>query len=211
MNDEKIEKGNNPYDTDESPVEEQKVVNPLEEAEMKAEEFRDKYLRVVAEMENLRRRTDREIQDIQSYSNAAFARDMLSVSDNLSRALESSPKDKDKIANSGLKSLIDGIEMTKREMMSTLEKYGIKKIEAEGNKFNPNYHQAMFEEQNETIPANTVIKVVQDGYLIGERILRPSLVGISKGNPYNPQKQDDPKECSNSIDDEDTSSTTTKE
>ncbi|ONI60041.1 nucleotide exchange factor GrpE [Candidatus Liberibacter solanacearum] len=180
------EKENNHSNTNEDSVEEKINNNPLEEAQAKAEEFREKYLRVLADMENIRRRTDREIQDSQSYSIAAFARDMLSVSDNLSRALNSVPIDKTQNSDSEIKSLIDGIEMTRREMMSTLEKYGVKKIDAKNQKFNPNIHQAMFEESNETIPSNTVIKVVQDGYAIGERILRPALVGISKGKNKNP-------------------------
>ncbi|ADR51868.1 heat-shock protein [Candidatus Liberibacter solanacearum] len=209
------EKENNHSNTNEDSVEEKINNNPLEEAQAKAEEFREKYLRVLADMENIRRRTDREIQDAQSYSIAAFARDMLSVSDNLSRALNSVPIDKTQNSDSEIKSLIDGIEMTRREMMSTLEKYGVKKIDAKNQKFNPNIHQAMFEESNETIPSNTVIKVVQDGYAIGERILRPALVGISKGKNKNPVEQipsqeNENKEKSSTINKEENNETQTK-
>ncbi|CAL9914186.1 Protein GrpE [Candidatus Liberibacter solanacearum] len=209
------EKENNHSNTNEDSVEEKINNNPLEEAQAKAEEFREKYLRVLADMENIRRRTDREIQDAQSYSIAAFARDMLSVSDNLSRALNSVPIDKTQNSDSEIKSLIDGIEMTRREMMSTLEKYGVKKIDAKNQKFNPNIHQAMFEESNETIPSNTVIKVVQDGYAIGERILRPALVGISKGKNKNPvekipSQENETKEKSSTINQEENNETQTK-
>ncbi|MBY7649175.1 MAG: nucleotide exchange factor GrpE [Candidatus Liberibacter europaeus] len=205
MNDENIEKENVCSEKDCAPIEEETTTDPIEEAQSKAKEFHEKYIRVVAEMENLRRRTDREKQDIQYYSNTAFARDMLSVADNLSRALDYTPTDEEKIVNTGLKSLIDGIEMTKREMISTLEKHGIKKLESDGKKFDPNFHQAMFEEQNETIPANTIIKVVQDGYTINDRVLRPALVGISKGIPNNLQKKEHLKDDPQPIDNEDKS------
>ncbi|WP_280136110.1 nucleotide exchange factor GrpE [Candidatus Liberibacter africanus] len=181
MSEQKTEKEKNP-----NSLNEESDVNPLEEATNKLEEYRDKYLRVIADMENLRRRTDREIQDAQSYSIAAFARDMLAVSDNLSRAIDSINLDSEKNNVNSFKSLIDGIEMTKREMVSTLEKYGVKKIDAENQKFNPNMHQAMLEEHNDTIPANTVIKVIQDGYAINERVLRPALVSVSKEKIQDP-------------------------
>ncbi|MEG8098948.1 nucleotide exchange factor GrpE [Candidatus Liberibacter brunswickensis] len=168
---------------------EQSDVNPLEEIQNELEELRDKYVRVIADMENLRRRTDREIKDAQSYSIATFARDILAVSDNLSRAIDSintEPANSEKDNEQSFKSLIDGIEMTRRDMMSTLERYGVKKIDAKDQKFNPNMHQAMCEEPNDEIPANTVIKVIQDGYAINERVLRPALVTISKGKTQNP-------------------------
>ncbi|MBL0848637.1 MAG: nucleotide exchange factor GrpE [Candidatus Liberibacter ctenarytainae] len=197
MNDEKIANANHSSDTNTVPIEEEKIANPIEEAEAKAKESHEKYLRSVAEMENLRRRTEREIQDVQSYAIASFARDMLSVSDNLSRALDSIPADTNQTEKNGITSLIDGIKMTKRDMISTLEKYGIKKIEADGQKFNPNFHQAMFEEINETIPTNTVIKVVQEGYTMSERVLRPALVGISKGSAQKSTETDLQKSSQN--------------
>ncbi|MBA5723956.1 nucleotide exchange factor GrpE [Candidatus Liberibacter sp.] len=209
MNDEKNvkEKETCPSDSDSTILAEESTITPLQEAQAKTEELHDKYLRLAAEMENLRRRTDREIQDIRSYSITAFARDMLAVSDNLSRALESIPVDVEQIGNVGLKSLIEGVEMTKRAMMSTLERHGVKKLEANDQKFDPNFHQAMFEEQNEKIPTNTVIKVVQEGYVIGDRVLRPALVGISKSvskpcSEQNPSKSPEPKEDSPAVEKE---------
>ncbi|ACT57175.2 nucleotide exchange factor GrpE [Candidatus Liberibacter asiaticus] len=192
MSEKNIDKEKNPSNANSSTAEEKSEINIPEESLNQSEEFRDKYLRVIAEMENLRRRTDREKKDAQSYSIAKFARDMLSVSDNLSRALDSAPLDlanSEKKSESVLKSLIEGIEMTRREMMSTLERYGVKKIDAKDQKFNPNMHQAMFEEPHDTVPANTIIKVVQDGYAINERVLRPALVSISKGKTQNPTEE----------------------
>jgi molecular chaperone GrpE len=147
------------------------------------EELKDKALRAAAEMENLRRRTARELQDARSYSVANFARDMLSVSDNLNRALEAIPAEVRASDDAGFKSLIEGVEMTERAMLSALERHGVKRLAPEGEKFDPNFHQAMFEVPNPEVPANTVVQVVQPGYSIGERVLRPAMVGVSKGGP----------------------------
>lgn len=147
------------------------------------EELKDRALRVAAEMENLRRRTARDVHDARTYAVANFARDMLSVSDNLRRAIEAVPADARETGDAGLKSLIEGVEMTERAMLSALERHGVKKLSPEGEKFDPNFHQAMFEVPNPDIPANTVTQVVQPGYSIGERVLRPAMVGVSKGGP----------------------------
>ncbi|MEO9339412.1 nucleotide exchange factor GrpE [Mesorhizobium sp. SB112] len=147
------------------------------------EELKDKALRAAAEMENLRRRTARELQDARSYSVANFARDMLSVSDNLNRALEAIPAEVRASDDAGFKGLIEGVEMTERAMLSALERHGVKRLAPEGEKFDPNFHQAMFEVPNTEVPANTVVQVVQPGYSIGERVLRPAMVGVSKGGP----------------------------
>ena len=152
---------------------------------LKAEnnELKDKFLRLAAEMDNLRRRTEREIKDAKVYSAASFARDMLSVSDNLRRALEAIPAEAREAGEAGFMALMEGVEMTERAMLGALERHGVKKIEPTGQKFDPNFHQAMFEVPNPEIPANTVIQVVQDGYTIGDRVLRPAMVGVSKGGP----------------------------
>jgi len=147
------------------------------------EELKDRALRLAAEMENLRRRTQREVQDARTYAVANFARDMLSVSDNLRRALDAIPAETRSSGGAGLSSLIEGVEMTERAMLSGLERHGVKKIEPEGERFDPNFHQAMFEVPNPDLPANTVTTVVQAGYTIGERVLRPAMVGVSKGGP----------------------------
>ncbi|MHC5306118.1 nucleotide exchange factor GrpE [Bartonella sp. LJL80] len=146
------------------------------------EELKDQLLRLAADMENLRRRTARDVADAKAYSVANFARDMLSVSDNLNRALEAIPEGA-RDHDAGLKALAEGVEMTERAMMSALERHGVKKIEPQGQKFDPNFHQAMFEVPNPDVPANTVQQVVQAGYVIGDRVLRPAMVGVAKGGP----------------------------
>lgn len=154
-------------------------------AQLEAEnsELRDKVLRSAAEMENLRKRTERELSDTRSYAIAGFARDMLVATDNLSRALMVMPAEVRESADGSLKSLIEGIEMTEREMQRLLQKNGVKPIEAMGEKFDPHRHQAMFEVPDPASPEGTVVQVVQAGYAIGERVLRPAMVGVAKGGP----------------------------
>lgn len=146
-------------------------------------ELRDKMLRTAAEMENLRKRTEREIADTRTYAIAGFARDMLVATDNLSRALMVIPAEARENAEGTLKSLIEGIEMTEREMQRLLHKNGVTPIEAQGEKFDPHRHQAMFEVPDASVPEGTVVQVVQAGYAIGERVLRPAMVGVAKGGP----------------------------
>lgn len=146
-------------------------------------ELRDRFLRLAADMDNLRRRTERDVKDAKAYAVTAFARDMLAVSDNLRRAIDAVPAEARAAAEAGLTALIEGVEMTERAMLSTLERHGVKKIEPEGQKFDPNFHQAMFEVPNPDVPNNTVTQVVQAGYTIGDRVLRPAMVGVAKGGP----------------------------
>mgnify|MGYP001264856394 CR=1 FL=1 len=147
------------------------------------EELKDRALRAVAEMENLRRRTAREVQDARTYAISNFARDMLTVSDNLRRALDTVTDEVRASAGSIVAGLIEGVEMTERSMHATLERYGVRKLDPAGEKFDPNFHQAMFEVPNPDVPANTVVQVVQTGYSIGDRVLRPAMVGVSTGGP----------------------------
>lgn len=147
------------------------------------EELKDRALRVAADMENLRRRTARDVHDARAYAVANFARDMLSVSDNLHRTLEAIPAEAKTSGDIGFTALIDGVELTERAMLSTLERHGVKKLAPEGEKFDPNFHQAMFEVPNPDVPAGTVVQVVQPGYSIGDRVLRPAMVGVAKGGP----------------------------
>ena len=147
------------------------------------EELKDRALRVAADMENLRRRTVRDVHDARAYAIANFARDMLSVSDNLRRALEAIPAEAKASGDAGFTALIDGVEITERAMLSGLERHGVKKIDPQGEKFDPNFHQAMFEVPNPDVPTGTVVQVVQPGYSIGERVLRPAMVGVAKGGP----------------------------
>jgi molecular chaperone GrpE len=143
----------------------------------------DRLLRVVAEMDNLRKRTEREVADARKFSLARFAGDMLSVSDNLKRALDAVPPQARDSGDEALDALLAGVDMTGREMERMLEKNGVTRIAALGELFDPHCHQAMFEVPDESVPNRTVVEVVQDGYRIGERILRAAMVGIAKGGP----------------------------
>ena len=145
--------------------------------------LKDKALRTLADMENLRRRTEKEIADSRLYAVTNFARDILSVADNVRRGLESVPADVAAAADGPFKALIEGIELTERDLLKTLERHGVKKLEPKGERFDPNRHQAMFEIPDESLPHGTVTQVVQAGYVIGDRPLRPALVGVSKGGP----------------------------
>ena len=144
-------------------------------------EMKDRVLRTMAEMENLRRRTERQVADTRQYAIAGFARDMLTAGDNLARALESVPDDVRK--NEGVKTFVEGVEMTERDLLNTLERHGVKKLDPLGQKFDPNLHQAIFEVPTDDQPAGTVVQVMQSGYVIGERVLRPAMVGVAKGAP----------------------------
>jgi molecular chaperone GrpE len=144
-------------------------------------ESRDKMLRTLAEMENLRKRTTREVADARMYGITGFARDILDIADNLQRALDALPDEVRDNADPGLKALIEGVELTERSLLNTLEKNGVKKFDPSGGKFDPNFQQAMFEVPDASVPSGTVVQVVQSGFMIGDRILRPALVGVSKG------------------------------
>jgi molecular chaperone GrpE len=146
-----------------------------------AADARDRMLRTLAEMENLRKRTSREVADARVYGITGFARDVLDIADNLQRALDALPYETRAAADPGLKALIEGVELTERSLLSALEKNGVKKFDPAGEKFDPNFQQAMYEVPDPTVPSGTVMQVVQSGYMIGDRILRPALVGVSKG------------------------------
>ncbi|MBC2884236.1 nucleotide exchange factor GrpE [Ochrobactrum sp. CM-21-5] len=144
--------------------------------------LRDQMLRMAADMENLRKRTQRDVQDARAYAVTNFARDMLSVLDNLRRALDAIPAEALE-TDASLKSLAEGVEMTERGMLQALERHGVTQLDPEGQKFDPNFHQAMFEVPNPDLPNNTVVQVVQAGFAISDRVLRPAMVGVSKGGP----------------------------
>ncbi|KPG01861.1 nucleotide exchange factor GrpE [Rhodopseudomonas palustris] len=146
-----------------------------------AAEARDKMLRTLAEMENLRRRTQKEVADARTYGVTAFARDVLDIADNLQRALDAVPAEARANADAGLKALIEGVELTERSLLNALEKNGVKKFDPQGQKFDPNFQQAMYEVPDPSVPAGTVVQVVQAGFTIGDRVLRPALVGVAKG------------------------------
>jgi molecular chaperone GrpE len=149
-----------------------------------AAEFKDRLLRTLAEMENLRKRTEREVAEARLYGNAGFARDVLAVADNMHRALESiGPELR---AQPDAKVLIEGVELTERELLKVLEKHGVKKFSPEGEKFDPNVHQAMYELPTSELPPGHVAQVIQAGYMLGDRVLRPALVAVVKAPPKMP-------------------------
>src|ERR1700741_3638309 len=153
----------------------------VEAFQREAVDARDKMLRTLAEMENLRKRTAREVSDARTYGISGFARDVLDIADNLQRALDAVPAEAKAAADPGLKALIEGVELTERSLLNTLEKNGVRKFDPTGEKFDPNFQQAMYEVPDPSVPSGTVVQVVQAGFMIGDRILRPALVGVSKG------------------------------
>ena len=142
---------------------------------------RDRLLRTLAEMENMRKRTEREVADSRVYGITDFARDILTVADNMHRAMQALEDELRAKADDATKALLEGVELTERELMNVLEKHGVKRIEPLNQKFDPNRHQAMFEVEDPSVPSGTVVQVMQSGYLIGERVLRPAMVAVSKG------------------------------
>jgi molecular chaperone GrpE len=154
----------------------------IERLEAEKADLTDRLVRLAADMDNLRKRSERDIQDARKYAVSKFAGDMLVVGDNLRRALEAVPAEK-KNEDEALKALVEGVEVTGREMDRLLEKHGITRIAAVGERFDPHRHQAMFEVPDPSVPAGTVVQVMQEGYQIGDRILRAALVGVSKDGP----------------------------
>ncbi len=154
-----------------------------------AADARDKMLRTLAEMENLRKRTTREVADARTYGITGFARDVLDIADNLQRALDAVPAEARAAADPGLTSLMEGVELTERSLLNALEKHGVKKFDPTGQKFDPNFQQAMYEVPDASVPAGTVVQVIQAGFMIGERVLRPALVGVAKGGAKAPASE----------------------
>ena len=157
--------------------------DPLAVLAKEASDLKDRLLRTLAEMENLRRRTEKEVADARTYGVTNFARDILAVADNMERALKALDDEIRDKAEAGVKALLDGVELTERELIKVMEKHGVRKIEPQGQKFDPHLHQAMLEIPDPSVPAGTVVQIMQPGYTIGERVLRPALVGVSKGGP----------------------------
>lgn len=142
----------------------------------------DKLLRALAEAENVRRRAERDRDDAYKYAVANFARDVLGVADNLRRAMDSIDAEVRK-ADPAVDKVMAGIELTEREMLATFERYGIKPVAALGEKFDHNRHEALFEVEDRSRPAGTVVKVLETGYTLYDRLLRPAKVGIARGGP----------------------------
>ncbi|MGI9524012.1 MAG: nucleotide exchange factor GrpE [Hyphomicrobiaceae bacterium] len=152
----------------------------IAELEAKVSEMRDRYLRAYADTENLRKRTEREKADISKYAVTSFARDMLSIADNLGRAVEAASGAEDTESGS-LKALLDGVMLTQQELKKTLEKHGVRTIASEAEAFDPHKHQAVMEREDASVSAGTIVQVFQDGYQIEERVLRPAMVVVAKG------------------------------
>jgi molecular chaperone GrpE len=154
---------------------------PDREAELTAEvaALRDQLLRALAEAENTRRRAERDRADMAKYAVAGFARDLLPPVDNLRRALDSVPAEAAK-NDEAVKTLLDGIALTERELLRALEKHGVRKVEPRDVPFDHNFHQAMFEVPETGKPAGTVVELLQPGYVLHDRLLRPALVGVAK-------------------------------
>ena len=149
--------------------------------ELQAEnaDLQDKHLRAVAESQNIRRRSQQDVEKERKFGIERFARDLLSVADNLGRALSAVPADLDP----AMKNLIAGVEATQRELQSVLERHGVTRIEALGKPFNADFHQAMMEVEDRSVPAGTVVQEMIPGYLLAGRLLRAAMVAVSKGGP----------------------------
>jgi molecular chaperone GrpE len=194
MNDSNAERGANGSapegETDQTRTGERDAFAVIEALNAENSQLKDRVLRTLAEMENLRRRTEREVSDAKTYGVTSFARDMLTVVDNLARALEHVPQEARTSADPAIRSMIEGVELTARDLEAVLNRHGVKKLDPKGQKFDPNLHQAIFEAPDETVPAGTVSQVVQSGWTIGDRVLRPAMVGVSKGGPKTPPKEE---------------------
>ena len=154
----------------------------IEALETELAKQKEQVLRQLAETENARRRAQREREDTIRYGASALAKDLLNVADNLQRALQSVPSEA-RESDDVIKNLVIGIEMTEKELLSAMQKQGVEKIEPLGEKFSYDKHQAMFEVPNTGKPAGTIVELMQPGYIMHERLLRPAMVGVAKGDP----------------------------
>jgi molecular chaperone GrpE len=153
----------------------------VELLEAELSDHKDRLLRALAETENVRRRGQREREDAQKFAVSGFARDLLTVADNLRRALDSLPAGD--IRDERTQSLLDGVAATERELLAVFERNGMRRVDPKGERFDHNFHQAIFEVENTGRPAGTVVEVLQPGYVLHDRLLRPAMVGVAKGEP----------------------------
>ena len=154
--------------------------NEVEALKAEATDMRDRMLRALADAENTRRRAEREKQDASQYAIARFARDMLQIADNFARALAACPAEKRDAADPQVKAVLDGVEATERQLLQALEQHGVKPIDTGDGKFDPNLHQAIAEVPGNGKPGGSIVDVVQQGYTIGERLLRPAMVTVAR-------------------------------
>lgn len=156
----------------------------LAAAESELADTKERLLRALAETENVRRRLQRERDDAQKYAVAGFAKDLLSAADNLRRALDAVPEAE--IADPRTRSLLDGVAATERELLGAFERHGLRRIDPAGEPFDHNLHQAIFEAERPGVPAGIVVEVLQPGYVLNDRLLRPAMVGVAKGGGAEP-------------------------
>jgi molecular chaperone GrpE len=160
----------------------EKIGDPVANLEGEVVELKNQLLRALAETENLRRRSARERDDAVKYAAVPLIKDVLAVADNLHRALTSVPTDAVE-GNEQLKTLLDGVEMTEKELQNVLARHGIERIEPIGERLDPHFHEALFEIPDPSVPPGTVLRVLQAGYRLRDRLIRPAQVGVSKGGP----------------------------
>ena len=158
------------------------VAAEVEQLQVEKADLQDKLLRALAEAQNVRRRAQQDVERERKFGIERFAKDILSVADNLGRALSVLPDDTDAI-DPALRNVIVGVQATERELQSVLERHGIKRVESLGRPFNAEFHQAMMEVQDPSVPAGTVVQELAPGYLIAGRLLRAAMVAVSKGGP----------------------------
>jgi len=154
-----------------------------------AAELKDRLLRAHAEVENIRKRSEREKEETAKYAVTRFARDIVNVGDNFQRAIDAVPAGAAE-QDAALKSFLEGVTMTERELLNVLERYGIKRVQPINETFNPHLHQAVMEIQRTDVPAGTVVQVFQAGFTIEDRVLRPAMVAVAKGGPKPAQAPD---------------------
>ena len=152
----------------------------LEALKAEVESLKDQRLRALAEAENMRRRADKEKADASQYAVTKFARDMLGIADNFARALAAVPAEIRAAADPQVKAVLDGVEATDRQLLQTLERYGVKAVDTTDGKFDPNLHQAIAEVPGNGKPPGSIVDVVQAGFTIGDRLLRPAMVTVAR-------------------------------
>lgn len=166
-------------------------VDPVEALIAERDSLKDQLLRALADVENMRRRTEREMETARKYGHTGFARDLVGAIDNLARAVEAAPKDEEAPSAEAIDGLVTGIEMSWQEIQTTMERHGIRRISPMDEKFDYNFHQAMFEMPSADLAPGTVVEVVQHGYVLHDRLLRPAMVGVSKAAEPQENSKDD--------------------
>ncbi|MGO8920268.1 MAG: nucleotide exchange factor GrpE [Stellaceae bacterium] len=156
----------------------------LARSEAELAETKDRLLRALAETENVRRRAERERSDALKYGGASLAKELLNVADNLRRALDSAPAEQ--AVDERTRTLLQGVAATERELLAAFERNGIRRVDPAGERFDHNLHQAIFEVENTGQPPGTVVQVLQPGYVMHDRLLRPAMVGVAKGEAGKP-------------------------